>query len=137
MKTLAALTAVAFVALGTIGTPEAQARGQGGAIAAGVIGGLAAGALLGAAVSAAHESPAYGYGYHRPEPDDAYDDEAPVVRYRPAPVVRPYAYDAVPVYRSPRVSVRTYDEGFGGYGYRRAGYGYRPDCDRPYGHGGW
>jgi hypothetical protein len=137
MKTLAALTAVALVAMGTIGTPEAQARGQGGAIAAGVIGGLAAGALLGAAVSEAHDTSAYGYGYRHPEPRYAYDDEAPVVRYRPAPAVRPYEYDAVPVYRRPRVSVPNYDEGFAGYGYRRARYGYRQDCERPYGHGGW
>jgi hypothetical protein len=135
MKTLAALTAAALVAFGTIGTPEAQARGNGGAIAAGVIGGLAAGALLGAAVSEAHAAPAYGYGYGRPVPVYDYEDEAPVVRYRPAPVVHRYEED-IPVYRRPR-AVRAYDDGYGDYGYRRAGYGDRPDCDRPRWHGGW
>ncbi|WP_082514216.1 hypothetical protein [Methylobacterium sp. Leaf465] len=137
MKTLAAFTVVALLAMGTFGTPEAQARGQGGAILAGVIGGLAAGALLGTAASEAHEAPAYGYGYGPPEPRYADDDEALIVRDRPAPLVRHYGYDEAPVYRRSRTVVRTYGEEFGGYGYRRAGYGDRPDCDRPYGRGGW
>lgn len=135
MKKLAALTATALLAAGALGSPEAQARGNGGAIAAGVIGGLAAGALLGAAVAEAHDAPAYGYGYGRPAPVYGYE-EAPRVHYRPAPVVRVYEDDDAPVYRRPR-AVRSYDDGFGGYGYRRAGYGGRRDCDRPHWHGGW
>ncbi|MGU3360221.1 hypothetical protein ACLBWX_07800 [Methylobacterium sp. M6A4_1b] len=136
MTRLAALTAAALVALGTFGAPEAQARGNGGAIAAGVIGGLAAGALLGAAVSEAHAAPGYEYGYGRPAPAYEYEDDAPVVRYRPAPVMRGYAYDEAPSYRSPRV-VRAYEDDFGHDGYRRAGYGYRRDCDRPHWRAGW
>ncbi|WP_082510761.1 MULTISPECIES: hypothetical protein [Methylobacterium] len=136
MTKLAALTAAALVALGTFGSPAAQARGSGGAIAAGVIGGLAAGALLGAAVSEAHAAPGYGYGYGRPAPAYGYEEEAPVVRYRPAPVMHSYEYDEPPGYRSPR-AVRAYDDDFGHYGYRRAGYGYRRDCDRPHWRGGW
>lgn len=137
MKTLAALTAVALVAMGTFGAPEAQARGQGGALVAGVIGGLAAGALLGGAISEARDAPAYGDGYGRPEPRYVDDDAGPVLPYRRAPVIGEYAYDAVSVYRSPRAAIRPYGEGFGGYTYRRAGYGYRPDCDRAYGPRGW
>jgi len=133
MKKFAALTTAAIVAVGALGTPKAEARG-GGAVAAGVIGGLAAGALLGAAISDAHAAPAYGYGYSRPAPVYGYEDEAPpVVRYRPAPGGREYV-EEVPVYRRPR-PVRVYEDGDSGY--RRVGYGFRRDCDRPRGYGGW
>jgi hypothetical protein len=126
MKTIAALTAAALVAVSALGTT-----------AAGVIGGLAAGALLGAAVSEAHEAPAYGYGYDRPSPVYGYEyAPPPVVRYRPARVIREYDYDDAPVYRSPR-AVRVYDGRPEGYGYRPAGYGFRRDCDRPRGYGGY
>lgn len=105
-----------------------EAQG-GGAVAAGVIGGLAAGALLGAALSKAQAAPAYGYGRLAP----VYGYEAPpVVRYRPAPVVREYGDG--PVYRRPR-PVRVYEDGDDGY--RCVEYGFRRDCDRPHGYGGW
>lgn len=131
MKTIATLAATALVMVGTLGAPQAQARG-GGAIAAGVIGGLAAGALLGAAISDAHAEPAYGYSYGRPAPvyGYGYGDG-----YAPAPRVRAYGYDAVPVYRTERV-VRTY-EAEPDYGYRHAGYGWHRQYDRPYDDGGW
>lgn len=133
MRQIATLTVAALVAVGTLGTPKAEARG-GGAVAAGVIGGLAAGALLGAAISEAHAAPAYGYGRPAPVYGDGYADEVPpVVRYRPAPVVREYV-EEVPVYRRPR-PVRVYEDEDDGY--RRVGYGVRRDCDRPHGSGGW
>jgi len=125
MKTFATLAATALVMVGTLGAPQAQARG-GGAVAAGVIGGLAAGALLGAAISDAHAAPAYGYGYGYSRPAYGY---APVAEEE---------YVAPPVYRTRRV-VRTYDDG-PAYGYRPAGYGYgygHRHCDRPYEYGGW
>lgn len=129
MKTIATLAATALVMVGTLGAPQAQARG-GGAIAAGVIGGLAAGALLGAAISDAHAEPAYGYGY-------GYGRPAPVYGYGYAPAPRVRAYDdvAVPVYRTERVT-RTY-EAEPDYGYRHASYGWHRHCDRPYDEGGW
>jgi hypothetical protein len=69
------MAAIAAVALGasamTISAP-AYARGNGGAIAAGVVGGLALGAIAGSA--AANAAPAYGYGYAAP----AYAAPAPV-----------------------------------------------------------
>lgn len=134
MKKLVALTAAALVAVGALGTPEAEARGGGGAIAAGVIGGLAAGALLGVAVADAHEGPAYGYG--RPASVYGYEYEAPpLVRYRPTRVAREYSYEYEPAYQRPR-PLRSY--GYGLYGYRPAGYGFRRDCERPdQGYGGW
>lgn len=129
MTKFVTLAATALVMVGTLGAPQAQARG-GGAVAAGVIGGLAAGALLGAAISDAHSAPAYGYGY-----DDGY--RRPVRSYGYAPVVEEQ-YVQAPVYRSRRV-VQTYDYG-SDYGYRRAGYGGyggHHHCDRPYEYGGW
>lgn len=135
MKKIATVAAAALVAVGALGTPKAEARGGGGAVAAGLIGGLAAGALLGAAVLEAHAAPAYGYGYGRPAPAYGYEyDAPPPVRYRPARVVREYDYEDAPVYRRPR-PVRAYEDG--PYGYRPAGYGFRRDCDRPHGYGGW
>jgi hypothetical protein len=122
MTKFATLAATALVMVGTLGAPQAEARG-GGAIAAGVIGGLAAGALLGAAISDAHAAPAYEYGYRRPAPAYGY---APVVEEE---------YVPAPAYRTRRV-VRTYDDG-PDYGYRHAGYGGYHHCDRPYGYGGW
>lgn len=135
MKKIATVTAAALVAVGALGTPQAKARGGGGAVAAGLIGGLAAGALLGAAVSEAHAAPAYGYGYGRPAPAYGYEyDAPPPVRYRPALVVREYDYEDAPVYRRPH-PVRAYEDG--AYGYRPAGYCFRRDCDRPHGYDGW
>lgn len=131
MKTIATLAAATLVMVGSLGAPQAQARG-GAAVAAGVIGGLAAGALLGAAISEAHAEPAYGYGYARPAPAYGYG-------YVPAPRVRAYEVDEVPVYRTERV-VRRYDVDPDD-GYRHAGYGYgdfhRRNCDRPYGYNAW
>lgn len=148
MNRFAALTAAALVAAGALGAPKAEARGGGGAVAAGLIGGLAAGALLGAAVSQA--APVDGYGYARPAPVYGYDDPVPpVVRYRPARVVPQDDFADAPVYRYPRRARFDHDrfEGYDrpeGYGYRRAGYGYRSegygfgrDCDRPHGDGRW
>jgi hypothetical protein len=59
-----ALAAVATIA----GAPmtEAQAGGNGGAVAAGIIGGLAAGAIIGGAV--ANSRPAYAYPTYAPAP---------------------------------------------------------------------
>lgn len=134
MKKIAALTAAALIAAGALGTTNAEARG-GGAIAAGLIGGLAAGALLGAAVSEAHQAPAYGYGYARPAPVYGYGyDPAPA--YRPARVVRSYEYEDAPDYRSERV-VHAYDAGPDDYGYRPARNHWRRHCDRPHEYGGW
>jgi hypothetical protein len=123
MKTFATLAATALVMAGTLGAPQAQARG-GGAVAAGVIGGLAAGALLGAAISDAHAAPAYGYGY-------GYGRPVPAYGY--APVAHDYEVEEVPVYRRERI-VRTYDAG-PDYGYRNAGYDGRRHCDRRFGYG--
>ncbi|MCJ2014529.1 hypothetical protein [Methylobacterium sp. J-076] len=137
MKTFATLAATALVMFGTLGAPQAQARG-GGAIAAGVIGGLAAGALLGAAISDAHAAPGYGYGdgggYGGPGYGYGYDYPPPPPPPPPRRV-RAYEYDAAPVYRSERI-VCSYEEE-PEYGYRRVGYGGHRHCDRPYGYGGW
>ena len=84
--------------------------------------------------SDAHAAPGYGYGYGRPAPVYGYEEGAPpVVRYRPVPVVRKYV-EEVPIYRRPR-PVRVYEDDDSGY--RRVGYGFRWDCDRPHGYGGW
>ena len=132
MRRMATLTVAALVTVGLLGAPKAEARG-GGAIAAGVIGGLAAGALLGAALSDAHAAPAYGYGRLAPVPGD-WDEAPPVIRDRPARVVREYVDEEVQVYRRPR-PVRVYEVEEAGY--RRGGYGFRRHCERPYGYGGW
>jgi hypothetical protein len=56
-KTLTTLAAVAALAVTAVAAPTpADARGRGGAIAAGVIGGLAAGAIIGGATRS--------YGYY-------------------------------------------------------------------------
>jgi hypothetical protein len=56
-RTLTTLAAVAALAATAISAPTpADARGRGGAVAAGVIGGLAAGAIIGSATRS------YGYG---------------------------------------------------------------------------
>ena len=61
-KTLTALAATATIALGAIAMPQdANARGRGGAVAAGVIGGLAAGALVGSTFAAPYGAYAYDY----------------------------------------------------------------------------
>lgn len=124
-KTFAALSAAALIGLGALAPSDAQARGGGGALAAGIIGGLAAGALLGAAASEAHAAPVYGYGY---------DDAPPPVAYRPARYVR--SYDVEPVYRVRRYE--GYDDGPAyGYGYRPVAHRWHRDCDRPGEYGGW
>jgi hypothetical protein len=62
-KTFTALAAAATIALGAIAMPQdADARGRGGAVAAGVIGGLAAGALVGSTFAGPHYG-AYAYDY--------------------------------------------------------------------------
>lgn len=132
MRRIATVAVAALVAVGALGTPNAEARGGGGVVVAGIIGGLAAGALLGAAVTEARAAPAYGYGYDGPVYED---DVPPPVRSRPVRTYE-YGYEDVPVYRAPRV-VRTYDGGPEGYGYRPARYAFRRDCDRPHGYGGW
>lgn len=58
MKTPILVVAAAIVCL-TSAASEAEARGRGGAIAAGIIGGLAVGALAGAAIADASREPAY------------------------------------------------------------------------------
>jgi len=51
-KTLTALTAAAALVVAAVATPQqAEARGRGGAVAAGIIGGLAAGAIIGGIAS--------------------------------------------------------------------------------------
>ncbi|GLS43722.1 hypothetical protein [Methylobacterium brachythecii] len=122
MKTVAVLSAAALIGVGVLASSAAEARG-GGALAAGIIGGLAAGALLGAAVSDAHAGPDYGYA--RPGPADGFGP-APVAFYRPAPIVRGYAYEE-PAYQSFPVE----------YGYRREPHRWHRDWDRPYAYRGW
>ncbi|MDR7038735.1 hypothetical protein J2X36_003506 [Methylobacterium sp. BE186] len=126
MKTIATLAAAALVTAGALGAPQAEARGRGGALVAGLVGGLAAGALIGAAVSEAQAAPAYGHA--RPEPYG--------YGYAAAPVVRGEVYEDAPVYRTERV-VRTYEAVPDGYGYRPAGYRWRRHCDRPHGYREW
>lgn len=58
-KAIIALAAMATIVIASIGDAEAQRRGRGGAIAAGVIGGLAAGAIIGSAMRPAYGYPAY------------------------------------------------------------------------------
>lgn len=66
-RTLTTLAAVATFGLAAMAAPQpAEARGGGGAVAAGIIGGLAAGAIIG---SAAAHGPYYGHGhYYGPGP---------------------------------------------------------------------
>jgi hypothetical protein len=64
-KTLTALTAAAALVVAAVATPQqAEARGRGGAVAAGVIGGIALGAIIGGIASQNnyYGRPAYGYG---------------------------------------------------------------------------
>lgn len=116
----APLAAAALLGLGALSSAlsptAAEARGRGGAIAAGVIGGLAAGALLGAAASA-HAEPAYGYGgYAPPPPPRPYG-------YAPAYYGRPRMVYEEPVYETRRV-----------ISYERVPVGYgRRHWDGPYG----
>jgi hypothetical protein len=72
-KTFLAIAASALLATATLAPTTADARGRGGAVAAGVIGGLAAGAIIGGAIA---NSPAYAY------PRTYY----PVAGYQPYPV---------------------------------------------------
>lgn len=113
MKKVAIVAAAALVGVGSLVSTGAEARGRGGAVAAGLIGGLAAGALLGAAASNAYAAPTYSYGYGYPDYGYGY---APAYRTRRVVRSYDYDYDYVPVYRTRRV-VRSYD-----YGYAPAGY---------------
>ena len=62
-KTLTALVAAGTFALAAVATPQqAEARGRGGAVAAGVIGGIALGAIIASSSARSHH---YGYGYGR------------------------------------------------------------------------
>ena len=123
MRTLATLSAAALVGLGALTSTGAEARPNGGAIAAGIIGGLAAGALIGAATNGyAHgydggyvaAPPAYGYGgpayAYGGAGYDPYD--APAPRYRR--VVREYRYDDGPSYGGYPYGGHAWG---GGYGY--------------------
>ena len=74
-KALIAFAAAATIAVSTMAAPTtADARNNGGAVAAGVIGGLAAGAIIGGAVANSYPryAPAPGYvvyqGYGQPYP---------------------------------------------------------------------
>ncbi|MGE0563551.1 MAG: hypothetical protein AB7O50_03465 [Pseudolabrys sp.] len=72
-KTLTALAAASTIALAAVATPQqAEARGRGGAVAAGVIGGIALGAIIASQARGGYHyggGPAY-YGgpvyYHQP-----------------------------------------------------------------------
>jgi hypothetical protein len=74
-KALIAFAAAATLAVSTMSAPTpAEARNNGGAVAAGIIGGLAAGAIIGGAVANSYPryAPAPGYvvyeGYGQPYP---------------------------------------------------------------------
>jgi len=70
-KWIIALVAAVTIAGSMVAvTPEAEARGRGGAVAAGVLGGLAAGAIIGSAAAP--------YYYAPPPPPPAYYAPAPV-----------------------------------------------------------
>ena len=64
-KALIAFAAAATLAVSTMSAPTpAEARNNGGAVAAGIIGGLAAGAIIGSAANGYYGGgPYYGYGY--------------------------------------------------------------------------
>lgn len=104
MKRISSLLAAALVALGTLASSGAEARGRGGAIAASAIGGLTAAALIGAA-SNAYASSAYGYGY----PYDRYGYAYPAYGYG-------YDFGYASIY-TPRRVIRSY-----GYGYTPVGF---------------
>jgi hypothetical protein len=68
-KTILAIAAAATVATSGIVAPTgAEARGRGGAVAAGIIGGLAAGAIIGGALSSRPAYAAPRAYYYEPEP---------------------------------------------------------------------
>lgn len=68
MKTLTSIAAAAIIAVAAIAAPQpAEARGNGGAVAAGIIGGLALGAII-----AGSSRPAYSSGYYAYGPGPAY-----------------------------------------------------------------
>lgn len=117
MTRLPVLAAAALIGVGALTSTAAEARGRGGALAAGLIGGLAAGALIGAAASA-HAEPAYGYGYAPPPPPRPYG-------YAPAYYGRPRVVYEEPVYERRRVI--TYERLPVGYAPVRRGW------DGPYG----
>jgi hypothetical protein len=129
MKKLAVLSAVALIGAGVFTAADAEARyrrGNGGAVAAGIIGGLAAGALIGAAASNAYAAPAYDYGYAPTGYGYGYSAPRVVRSYEYAPAYyvprRTYrtrvveTYDYVPTYRTRRV-VRSYDYAPADYGW--------------------
>ncbi len=131
MKTFAAMSAAALIGLGVLTSSAAEARGGGGAVAAGLIGGLAAGALLGAALSESHAAPAYGYA--RPDEDGpvVYRERDAAPGYGPRRVVRYESTEEYDEPRPPRRWRRDCD--------RPDGYGRPVAYDRPYGYryGGW
>ncbi len=88
-KTVLALAAAAALGVTAIAPDQAEARGRGGAIAAGVIGGIALGAIAGSAMAGPHY-------YHAPAP-----------RY----------YAPAPVYYGPRCHWQR-QRVFDGYGWR-------------------
>ncbi|GJD69315.1 hypothetical protein MMMDOFMJ_2245 [Methylobacterium gnaphalii] len=99
LKQIAVMTAAALIGAGSLASTGAEARGRGGAVAAGVIGGLALGGLAAGAANSG-----YGYGYGR----SAYGyDDGYYGGYRGAGYG---AYDYGPRYRRP-----AYD--YYGYGY--------------------
>lgn len=81
MRNNAFVLAAALAAFSSA-VPEAQARGHGGAFAAGIVGGLAVGAL---AASAARAEPVYdeGYGYGPPECEPVYRRRFVMREYEP------------------------------------------------------
>ncbi|MDO9410999.1 MAG: hypothetical protein Q7T81_00300 [Pseudolabrys sp.] len=94
-KTLTALAAVATLTFAAVASPQqAEARGRGGNVAAGIIGGLAAGAIIGGIASNGH---GYGYGGYYGGPA--------------------YAYGPRPVYYGPRCWWQR-DRVWDGYGWR-------------------
>lgn len=70
-RILTALAAAGAIALTAVAAPQqAEARGRGGAVAAGVIGGLALGAIIGSQARGGYYGAPYGYYggpvYYRP-----------------------------------------------------------------------
>ncbi len=107
LAALSALTiAVASLATATDADAQRRHRGDGGAVAAGIIGGLAAGAIIGGAIASsgpAYGAPAYGGPVY-------YHDPAPVYVAPPPPRCywtrgEPMWDDYRGVWRRPRIQV--------------------------------
>jgi hypothetical protein len=69
MRNFAVFSAAALITIGALASTPSEARGRGGAVAAGLVGGLAAGALIGATANT-YAAPVYGRPvyYARPAP---------------------------------------------------------------------